>query len=199
MRDWGGRLGLRFLHELNAPFYPWGAGVNGNSPTDAVRAWNRVRGIFEAEGAHNVVWIWCVNIHGPGYAEYATLFPGDAAVDWVAVDGYNGGTALPWGGWRSPEQVFGPSLDDLSDLSDRPLAITEVGSAEQGGDKAAWVEDLFRLAVDRGVRVLIWFEYAKEADWRVVSSPRATAAFRRAAAVPGRLGPPPLPRQRSTG
>lgn len=193
VRDWGGRIGIRFLHELNAPYYPWGAGVNGNTSADAVAAWTHVRALFDAAGAHDVVWVWCVNVHAPGYADYAPLFPGDHAVDWVAVDGYNGGDALPWGGWRSPEELFGDALADLDDLTDRPLAITEVASAEQGGDKAAWIRDLFALALDRDVRVLIWFDHRKETDWRVRSSPSAAAAFRQEATVPGRLGPPPLP------
>lgn len=191
---WGGRLGLRFLHEMNAPFYPWGAGVNGNTPADAVTAWNHVREIFEREGADNVVWVWCVNVQQPGYAEYASLYPGDDAVDWVAVDGYNGGTALPWGGWRSPQEIFGRSVADLHELTDRPLAITETASTDQGGDKAAWIRDLFAFATAEDVRVLVWFEYAKETDWRVGSSPAAAEAFRQEAAVPGRLGSVPLPR-----
>jgi Glycosyl hydrolase family 26 len=193
VRSWGGRLGLRFLHELNAPFYPWGSGVNGNTPGDAIAAWEHVRRIFDAEGAHNVVWVWCVNVHAAGYTDYAPLYPGDETVDWVAVDGYNGGDALAWGGWRSPADVFDQSLTDLRRLSERPLAITEVASAEQGGDKASWIKDLFELALDRGVRVLIWFDYSKEADWRVESSPASAAAMHAEATVPGRLGSPPLP------
>jgi hypothetical protein len=193
VRDWGGQLGLRFLHELNAPFNPWGAGVNGNTPDEAVAAWNHVRQIFNTEGAHNIMWVWCVNVHAPGYADYTSLYPGDDAVDWVAVDGYNGGDALPWGGWRSAQEVFGESLASLHELTDRPLAITEVASAEQGGDKATWINGLFNLALDQDVRVIIWFEYNKETDWRIESSASAAAAIRREATVPGRLGPPPLP------
>lgn len=192
VRDWDRPLALRFVHELNAPFYPWGAGVNGNSAADAVAAWAHVRDIFEREAADQVTWVWSVNVSVPGYAPIEPLFPGDDAVDWVAVDGYNGGTALPWGGWRTPEEVFGDTLDTLEDLSDRPLAITEVGSAEQGGDKAEWIHQLFDLALDRGVRVLVWFDYAKEADWRIESSPSAATAFRQEATAPGRLGSPPL-------
>jgi hypothetical protein len=192
VRDWGGQLALRFLHELDAPFYPWGAGVNGNAPGEAVAAWNHVRQIFRIEGAHNVVWVWCVNVHAPGYAAYPPLYPGDKDVDWVAIDGYNGGDALPWGGWRSPQQVFGKSLSDLHELTDRPLVVTEVASAEQGGDKADWIHDLFELALDHGIRVLVCFDHEKEADWRVASSPGSAAAMRREATVPGRLGPPPV-------
>ncbi|MGY1739655.1 MULTISPECIES: glycoside hydrolase family 26 protein [unclassified Blastococcus] len=187
VRDWGGRLGLRFLHEVNAPHYPWSVGVNGNEPAEAVAAWQHVRRLFEEEGADDVLWVWSVNVHAPGTAPYGPLFPGDDAVDWVAVDGYNGGDALPWGGWRDPGEVFGSSLADLRRLSDRPLAITETGSAEEGGDKAAWIEALFQLVVDEGVRVVVWFQYDKEADWRVDSSSPAASAFRRAVTAPGRV------------
>ncbi|MGY1822920.1 glycoside hydrolase family 26 protein [Geodermatophilus sp. SYSU D00079] len=187
VRDWGGRLGLRFLHELNAPHYPWSTGVNGNEPAQATAAWHHVREVFEEEGADDVLWVWSVNVHAPGTESYAALYPGDDAVDWVGIDGYNGGTALPWGGWRSPEEVFGESLADLQRLSDRPLAITETGSSEEGGDKAAWIEALFELALDEGVQVVIWFQYDKETDWRVNSSPAAADALRAAATAPGRF------------
>ncbi|MGY1605141.1 glycoside hydrolase family 26 protein [Geodermatophilus sp. SYSU D00815] len=191
VRDWGRPLALRFLHELNATHYPWGAGVNGNSAETAVAAYRHVREVFRREGADLVTWVWCVNVPARGYAAIPPLYPGDDDVDWVAVDGYNGGTALPWGGWRDPEELFGATLELLDELSDRPLAITEVASAEAGGDKAAWIRDLFDLALDRGVRVLVWFDLAKETDWRISSSPQAAEAFRDEAAEPGRLGPPP--------
>ena len=151
-----------------------------------------MRRVFAAEGVENAVWIWCVNVHAEGTTAFADLYPGDDAVDWVALDGYNGGTALPWGGWRTPEEVFGTSLDDLRALSRRPLVITEVGSAEQGGSKATWIREMFDLATEKGVRGLIWFEHDKETDWRVESTPAAAAAFRREVGVPGRLGPPPV-------
>jgi hypothetical protein len=35
---WGARLGLRFPHELTAPFYSWGVGIAGTTPADAVAA-----------------------------------------------------------------------------------------------------------------------------------------------------------------
>lgn len=192
VHSWGGVLALRFAHELDAPTYPWGAGVNGNTAAQAVAAWRHVHDLFAAAGA-DVIWVWCVNVHGSGTAAYAPLYPGDDDVDWIALDGYNGGTALPWGGWRTPDQVFGASLDDLRALSDKPAVITEVGSAEDGGDKADWIHDLFTFVKDRRLRALVWFDVAKEADWRINSSPASIAAFRAEAAAPGRLGPPPIP------
>jgi beta-mannanase len=191
VRDWGRPLGLRFLHELNAQHYPWCVGLNGNSSQDAVAAWLHVRDIFREVGADNVVWVWSVNVQAPGYTPYRSIYPGDKNVDWLGVDGYNGGSALPWGGWRSPEELFGPSIDELRAVSSRPLLITEVGSTELGGDKAQWIADLFTFALERNVRGVIWFEFNKETDWRVRSSQAATHSMRREAMTPGRLGAPP--------
>lgn len=192
VHDWGGVLALRFAHELDAPTYPWGVGVNGNTAAQAVAAWRHVHDLFAAAGA-DVVWVWCVNVHLNGHADYAPLYPGDDDVDWVSLDGYNGGSVLPWGGWRTPDQVFGTNLDDLAALTHKPQAITEVGSAEEGGDKAGWVHDLFPFVIERHVRALVWFDVAKEADWRIDSSPSAAAAFRAEAGVRDRFGPPPIP------
>ena len=189
IRQWGGTLALRFAHEADAPLYPWSVGVGGNTAADLVAAWRHVHAVFRDQGA-DVIWVWCVNVHAPGSPEYAPLYPGDDVVDWIGVDGYNGGDALPWGGWRSPAEVFGASLADLRVLSDKPVLITETASAEQGGDKAAWIRELFTLAAQERISGLVWFSEDKEADWRITSSPAAAAAFREQATD---SAPPPLP------
>jgi hypothetical protein len=188
VRDAGFDVGLRFMHELNAPYYPWGASVNGNSADEAVAAWRHVRQIFAAVGATNVTWIWCVNIHDNGTVPYGPLYPGDDVVDWVGVDGYNAGDAQPWGGWRTPSELFARPVADLRALSHQPIAIMETGSSESGGDKATWIFELFDFVRQQRLQAVVWFEYDKEADWRVRSSESAVQAFRtQASAVePGR-------------
>lgn len=192
VRDWGGTLAVRFVHELNAPHYPWSVGVNGNTAEDAIAAWRHVQSVFEVEGA-DVVWVWAVNVSGDTTVPYEEFYPGDDAVDWVGLDGYNGGDALPWGGWRTPEQLLGDDVEALDELSDRPLLVTEVGSAEAGGDKARWIRELFAFADEHEVDGLMWFDYRKEADWRVVSSPEALAAFRAGVEVAEVAPEPPMP------
>jgi beta-mannanase len=192
VRQWGGMLALRFAHELNAPIYPWSVGLNGNTEQDALDAWRHVQQVFAAEGA-DVVWVWAVNVSGEETVPYESFFPGDDDVDWVGLDGYNGGDALPWGGWRSPEELLGPDVDRLQELSDRPVVLTEVGSAEAGGDKAGWISELFEFCREAGVAGLVWFDYVKETDWRVNSSPEAAAAFRRAAGEAELAPSPELP------
>jgi len=76
------------------------------------------------------------------------------------------------------EQVFGPSITPVRALSAKPLVLAEIGSAEQGGDKAAWITDFFaRLAVRPEVRGFLWFNHDKEADWRVQSSDASRIAY----------------------
>ena len=171
---------LRFAHEMNAAWYPWGIGVNDNAAADYVAAWHHLRDLFRAARADNVRWVWCVD----ATADHSPLeagFPGDAAVDWVALDGYNWGTSTPATRWRSFDDVFADGYRRVTALSRRPLMIAETASAEQGGDKAAWIRDglgALPTAYPR-VRALLWFqEQGKAADWRVDSSPRALAAFK---------------------
>jgi beta-mannanase len=192
LRDWGGTLALRFAHESNAPFYPWSVGVNGNTAQDAAGAWRHVRDLFAQEGA-DVVWVWSVNVSGAGTVPFDRLYPGDDEVDWLGLDGYNGGDALPWGGWRTPEELLGDDVRALHELADRPVVLTEVGSAESGGDKAAWVRALFAFASEHRVSGVVWVDYRKEADWRVASSPAALRAFRSGAVSAELLVHPPRP------
>jgi hypothetical protein len=44
-----GRIMLRWGHEMNGNWYPWGAGVNGNTPQDYVAAWRHLHDLFVAE------------------------------------------------------------------------------------------------------------------------------------------------------
>ncbi len=174
---------LRFAHEMNTGAYPWGYGVNGNRPEEYVLAWRHIRRIFAEEGAHNVRWVWAPNVEYPGTGPLEALFPGDEWVDWVGLDGYNGGTALPWGGWLSFAEIFGPTYRRLAALSARPMLVTETASVEEGGNKADWVRSAFLKEVPEQfprIRAVIWFHARKEADWRVDSSAGSLAAFREA-------------------
>ncbi len=186
--QWGKPCFLRFAHEMNANWYPWGAGVNGNTPEEYVAAWRRVVGIFRAKGATNVRWVWCPNVADPARrkqsdaarADYRAFYPGDAFVDWIGMDGYNWGASQAGTHWQSLETIFGETYAALTALTNRPLMIGETASAEEGGDKAAWIAAGFRAlpAAFPRVRAVVWFSEAKEADWRVNSSDAALAAYR---------------------
>jgi beta-mannanase len=177
-RAWGKTIWLRFAHEMNGDWYPWAEGVNGNVAGDYVKAWRRVRGIFRSVGANNIGWVWSPNVVAPNTTPLTRLYPGDADVDYIGIDGYNGGTALPWGGWKTFDQLFGETLRQVRALTKRRIMLSEVASAEAGGSKAAWINDFFN-ALDNNPDIFsfVWFNWNKETDWRIQSSDAARRAF----------------------
>jgi hypothetical protein len=187
---WKRPVFVRMFHEMNADWYPWGAGVNGNTPRDLVDAWRHAREVFAAARADNVLWVWCPDA-GRGEVGLDALYPGDPWVDWVGLDGYNWGANRPESGWRSFDEVFSDAYAELTALTDRPLMIAETASSEKGGDKAAWIADAFAALPTRfpRVRLLGWFDEARpDGDWPVDTSPASLAAFKAAVAAPGMQG-----------
>ncbi|HEX6555930.1 MAG TPA: glycosyl hydrolase [Ktedonobacteraceae bacterium] len=177
---WGRPFYLRFAHEMNGNWFPWSPGINGNSLAEYVVAWRHVVNIFREEGATNVQWVWSPNVTYPGITPFARLYPGDNYVDWVGLDGYNGGPALSQP-WQSFSQIFLPSYEMLVTMTNRPMMIAETASAEIGGNKAAWIKQ--SLLVDLPsefprIRAVIWFNENKETDWRVNSSLQSLTAYR---------------------
>ena len=199
VRQLGYPIAIRFAQQMNGSWFPWAETANGNRSGEYVATWKHVRNIFKAVGVTNAIWVWSPNISYSGSAPLAGLYPGDEYVDWIGLDGYNGGSELPWGGWLSAEQIFLPTIQEVRSFTQKPLMLTEVASSEAGGNKAEWISAFFRmLEQHREIQGFVWVEANREADWRIVSSPAAKAAFSAAVAgpqfrpgLPGRLLPAP--------
>jgi beta-mannanase len=189
-KGYGRPLQLRLAHEMNTTSYPWGTGpgnANGNTPDEYVAMWRHVHDLFAAGGVTNVSWVWSPNTESEDGPAYAQLYPGDEYVDWVGIDGYNGGTALPWGGWLSLAQIFDRSYAAITALTTKPLMLAELGSAEAGGDKAAWITQGFLSDLPARyprVAAVVWYNWEKETNWRIDSSAAALAAWQAVAAAP---------------
>ncbi|HKF83513.1 MAG TPA: glycosyl hydrolase [Solirubrobacterales bacterium] len=182
-RDWGHPFFLRFNWEMNGNWFPWAEGVNGNGTGEYVAAWRHVHDIFAAVGATNVSWVWCPFVDpGGSLTSLASLYPGDAYVDWTGLDGYNWGTnpASPRG-WRTFDQLFRRSYDEIQAIApSKAMMLAEVGSSEYGGSKAEWIRDaLARVPTEYPqIRALLWFDkFDDDMDWPIESSAPATAAF----------------------
>lgn len=179
---YGGPVRLRFAHEMNARFYPWATRANGNRPGEYVKAWRRVHAIFARAGARNVIWVWSPVATRLNADEY----PGDGVVDVVGLSGFVGGSQLRTQRWRSFERIFGPALAQLNRIAPRkPIELSEVGAAEQGGDKAAWIRDAFAAILRRPrIHSVNWFDVNQASDWRIRTSVAARRAFAAAVASP---------------
>ena len=66
--------------------------------------------------------------------------------------------------------------------------ITEVGSSENGGSKAAWIRDALQVRLRQAfpaVKGLVWWNRRDEnLDWPIESSPSARLAFAESVADP---------------
>jgi len=185
VKAYGKEVWLRPLHEANGDWYDWGiakAGA-GNTSQNLIEAWRHIVSIFRDEGVANVKWVWTTNATNSGSATFTGHYPGDAWVDMISIDGYNWGTAQTWSRWQSFEEVFGPAYAALAAI-DRPLFIPEFSSSERGGDKAAWIREMFAALPVKFPRIfaLMWFNQSKsaEADWAANTSAGAAAAWKEA-------------------
>ncbi|HET7487504.1 MAG TPA: glycosyl hydrolase [Acidimicrobiales bacterium] len=181
------RVYLRLAHEANGDWYPWGAAMGVNQPSDYVAMWQRVHGLVAAAGLGptTVQWVWAVNGDDVGGFRAEDFYPGDASVDWVAVDAYNWGASQSWSSWKPAADVLGPMVTRLRALAPgKPLGVTETAStsATSAGPsvtaKSAWISDLYGWAPANGVGMVVWFDTDKETDWAVFGGSAGDETFK---------------------
>jgi beta-mannanase len=166
-------------------WYPWGGTVGSNTPAQYVATWRHIHDVFQRVGATNVTWVWSVNhesIPRTKENQIENYWPGSRYVDWVGISGFNPGEATTFGGWESFQEVMTDRYRQLLRYG-KPIAVTETGAPEVGGNKAAWIEQAYASlgGAFRDLKLVIWYDQKDNRleDWRIDSSPRALRAFRR--------------------
>jgi hypothetical protein len=189
-KEWGHPFFLRFNWEMNGDWFPWAQATNGNTAAEYVAAWRHVHEIFTSVGATNVTWVWCPNVDPHhDFGSLATLYPGNAYVDWTCLDGYNVGTRKGGNGWSSFDQIYSATYEQIVDTiaPSKPLMIGEVASSERGGSKAAWITNMLAELPKAypSVRAFVWFDWSDGGyDWPIETSASSTAAFSRGISSP---------------
>jgi hypothetical protein len=174
---------LRFAHEMNGNWYAW----SGDAPR-YIAAWQYIWQRFQAAGNTSAVWVWSPNadsVPNEAWNDLNNYYPGDAYVDWVAVDFYG----LKWG-----DQPPGPAIDRVYAYygAVKPIMIGETAAADCAHyapgvtmTKDLWITSLFTemgAFYRPNLRAFFWFNENKrsEADWRITScnAPAAQEAYR---------------------
>jgi beta-mannanase len=188
---WGKPLFWRIDWEMNGNWYPQHSVGQYNSSQDYIAMWRHIVTIFRQEEANQVKFVYSPNtLCAHACSDFGLMYPGNAYVDWVALDGYNWGTFRTDSSWESFLDLFGKSSARLLQVAPgKPMMIAETGSAEQGGDKAAWITSAFRAKILTSfpmLKAIIWFDFKKESepDWRVNSSDTALQAYKKVVADP---------------
>jgi mannan endo-1,4-beta-mannosidase len=172
---------IRFAHEFNGNWYPW-----GNDPTNLKAAWRYMKTKFNAAGVTNVEWVWCANnVNVDSYNNVNLYYPGDDVVDWTGLDGYNWGSNYSFSRWKSFNETFSiPYINLVTAFPNKPVMLGEVASAEpsdtpnlaygQNGNNAdanenkdVWVQDMYARIMSEypAIRAIAWFNLNKELSW----------------------------------
>lgn len=164
--------------EMNGPWYSYG--TKKISPAQFITLYRHVHNVIEQSGARNVIWVWAISDSAPitHTPLMHKLYPGNAYVDWIGVDGYYIHMDIHF------KEIFTRVFDRVRSFSSRPFFITET-SVQPGPYAAQCVRDLFAgLKANPDVLGFIWFNYDKASlgreDWRLQDDPAALAAFRQA-------------------
>lgn len=194
IRDIGAPVAIRFGHEMNAPWYPWGAGVHGNTPGDYVAAYRHVHDLFAAEGVTDVTWVWApAALDSADPPDLAGLYPGDAYVDWAGLTAYFDQSTDTWA------SAVAPTLRRLDAVAPtKPFFLAETGVLP-GADRPAMMHDLLDnlLRTPRAIG-FAWFDFSSRQDWRIDDDPAALTALREVLSsgwypAPGTAFSPPAP------
>ena len=194
-KDFGGRVIVRFMHEMNLPYFIWGVNRCTNSYASIKSAWKRVWNIFrgpDGVGATNVKFLWSVS--GKGYV--SNLYPGDAYVDYTGLTAFNWGDPTPagsWAAWRSMVAAFTPTMTALLNVSTKPIIAAEVGSAPPDPScstcsKYNWIKNGYPAVRNKWPRVkaIVYMDidlrHAGQPDWRLASPPAGLQAYKEIAA-----------------
>jgi len=185
-KNWGHPFFLRLDQEMNGWWqFPWSTQANGNNAAQFVAAWRHIHDIFTKAGALNVTWVWCPNIIDPQTTPLAQVYPGDAYVDWLALDGYNWASKhnIPW---ASFSELYTASYQAITALSPaKPLMIAEFASIEAGDNgakKAQWITQALTVDIPitfPKIKAALWFNWDDNSglSWPIESSAASRAAF----------------------
>jgi hypothetical protein len=183
-KAWGHPLLFAPWWEMNGGWYAW-----GRSPS-FIPAWQRFHDVVVGQGASNVTWTWLVNsIWDDPESDPTPYYPGDAYVDWTALDSYNWGRnpAQP-DKWITPEQTITPTLKLIRAAAPtKPVAIVENASSEYGGNKTDWIREMLTTYLPHHpeIKAYMWFNWPfqkgdKRSDWPIETSAPAQQQFRKA-------------------
>ena len=154
-------------NEMNSDWTSYGGVVNLADPQLFTAVWQRIWRIFEEEGVTNCLWVYNPNDRQAPPSDWnnsLAYYPGNEYVHLIGVTGYNNGTYYTkWAEeWREFDVIYDLIWDEYAPRFDRfPWIITEFASSGVGGDKVAWIDNMFAHIHDYpNIRMAVWFSFA---------------------------------------
>lgn len=180
---------LRPLRDANGDWNSWAIGYSDgastpNTPETYEQAWTAIRDVFGqyCDPGTDILFVFSVSHTDTGdNATFEQAFPGDAAVDYVGIAGYNWGDHQEWG-WQSHSNLFRGAYCNIAPQTSKPMLVTEWSSVEAGGNKKLWIATAMdELASGKYPKIhgLIWVDDLGDgqAEWGVDSSSGALSEY----------------------
>lgn len=193
------------MQEMNGNWVPYGM-----DPGNYRIAFRRFVQLAQSEGLDEtrVRWVFAPNGWSVPPHAMADYYPGDDIVDVVGVSAYNFGALV--GIWTPVEWAITAALDEVETFAPtKPYLLAQVGSSTAGGDRDAWLQDMFRVSIRHpNVVGLVYFNFDKETDWKIWRDHQVASGWFEGSSMPavrhvwpltGWFQPGPLPFQPHEG
>ena len=161
---------FRLNNEMNSTWVSYSGHSSLADPDVYRQVWQRVYRIFEEEGVDNAIWIFNPNdISYPPckWNTHLAYYPGNEYVHMIGLTGYNTGDYFrnhTGERWRSFTEIYDRLWYMYRDVySEFPWIITEFACSSVGGDKEAWITDMFaNLPRYKNIKIAVWWSYYDE-------------------------------------
>src|SRR5262249_10801489 len=145
-----------------------------------VKAWKHIWTLFHNVGATNAKMLWSP---AQPCSCRPDLYPGDAYVDYVGFTAYN------WANedhvWRGMGPIVRDKMKYVEKLTNKPVIVPELGSNDNGGDKALWITEGYQKIYRRypQIKAIVYFNVdmriAGQPDWRLQIPKSAMHAYKK--------------------
>lgn len=152
-----GPILVRFTHEMDGIWFPFGVGRCTNTPAKFVAMWKHVVSIFRADGATNVKFVW-----SPRRASLVEepMYPGDSWVDYVGVTAYNWAYVKnkPWTNLLTLVQRATSGLSLYA--GSKPWIVAETGSPDHPGSRPNWISLGYKQLYNKipNIALIVYFD-----------------------------------------
>ena len=174
-RGSGRSLFVAPLQEMNGDWTPYGM-----DPAAFRVAYGKFVSSFRNVGLDEttVRFVFAPNGWSTPPYQLADYYPGDDIVDLIGFSAYNFGTSIDR--WTSVGETLNGVVAELRTFApSKPYVVAQVASSTFGGDRDAWIRDLFAYTADHpNVVGFIWFNLSKETDWRIWDGSTVAAGWR---------------------
>jgi hypothetical protein len=178
------KISVAFAPEANSSTYKgWGYKRKGVTPALYIAAWRHVHDVLADSGGNRVTWVWQETHSYPGTIDPITrLWPGNAYVDMVGLDGYY------YKRTDNFTNIFSTGIEQVRKITKKPIIISEIGigplEPNYGAGQARSMPDFFAGLSKYHVAGFVYFDHRQtdppiHQDWYLRPGTSGMRAFKR--------------------